>query len=163
LSDAPPKIRAAAGRLKFRNTLLVYLHVDGSDLFPDQWLYIHSPELATGRVTNFRNWVPQLYGASPNTILSLEFWCYDHEPLWKRPDAQLIERAAAEIHSPRLVERGRILDGHVVRLRRCYPVYATGYKQPLGQVTSYLSQLQGLTVIGRYGAFKYNNQDHSIL
>ena len=28
---------------------------------------------------------------------------------------------------------------------------------------SYLSAQAGLSVIGRYGAFKYNNQDHSIL
>ena len=32
---------------------------------PGQWLYVHSPELGTGRVTNFRNWVPELYGDSP--------------------------------------------------------------------------------------------------
>ena len=27
----------------------------------------------------------------------------------------------------------------------------------------YLSSVEGLHVIGRYGAYKYNNQDHSIL
>ena len=28
---------------------------------------------------------------------------------------------------------------------------------------AYLRSIDGLSVIGRYGAFKYNNQDHSIL
>src|SRR5438093_4590080 len=45
LYDAPPKIKAAASALKFRNTVLVYLDVEGRDLFPDNWLYVHSPEL----------------------------------------------------------------------------------------------------------------------
>jgi protoporphyrinogen oxidase len=163
LQDAPADVRSAAKQLTFRNTILVYLHVEGGDLFPDQWLYIHSPELLTGRVTNFRNWVPQLYGAAPNTILALEFWCYDHDPLWRESDAQLIERATAEIRSTGLTGAARILDGHVVRVRRCYPVYARGYREPLAKIQSYLNQLKQLTVIGRYGAFKYNNQDHSIL
>ena len=30
-------------------------------------------------------------------------------------------------------------------------------------VTAYLSGFSGLTPIGRYGSFKYNNQDHSLL
>ncbi len=163
LQDIPGEIRGAAQRLTFRNTLLVYLHIAANDLFPDQWVYVHSPELLSGRVTNYRNWVPQLYGESPNTILSLEFWCSDQDSLWRETDERLIERATAEIRATGLVSTAEILAGSVVRLRRCYPVYAKGYKQALSQVTSYLSQLEGLTVIGRYGAFKYNNQDHSIL
>jgi hypothetical protein len=42
-------------------------------------------------------------------------------------------------------------------------VYARGYKRHLQVLTSHLDKIQGLTAIGRYGAFKYNNQDHSIL
>jgi len=30
-------------------------------------------------------------------------------------------------------------------------------------IRDYLQGIEGLQVIGRYGAFKYNNQDHSIL
>ncbi len=46
---------------------------------------------------------------------------------------------------------------------RCYPVYKTGYKDDLNKVTDYLRRISSLTLIGRYGSFKYNNQDHSIL
>ena len=60
--------------------MLVYLNVADANLFKDQWLYIHSPDLGMGRVTNFRNWVPSLYGDSPNSILALEYWCYDEDP-----------------------------------------------------------------------------------
>ena len=48
------------------------------------------------------------------------------------------------------------------RIKRCYPVYEHGYKEKLKPVEEYLSTIKGLQVIGRYGAFKYNNQDHSI-
>jgi protoporphyrinogen oxidase len=163
LEEAPAAVRQAAERLTFRNTVLVYLLVAGRDLFPDQWLYVHSPELLMGRVTNFCNWVPGLCGSSPHTILSLEYWCSDADELWRQSDDDLVRRAGIEMVSTGLLGANAILDGHVVRVKRCYPVYARGYKQHVQTITSYLDSVQGLSAIGRYGAFKYNNQDHSIL
>jgi protoporphyrinogen oxidase len=58
LSNIPTTVSDAAASLRFRNTILVYLHVDAQTLFPDNWLYVHSPDLQMGRVTNFCNWVP---------------------------------------------------------------------------------------------------------
>jgi protoporphyrinogen oxidase len=163
LDGTPNAVRRAADELTFRNTILVYLHVAGKDLFPDQWIYMQTPHLRVGRITNFRNWVPQLYGASENTILALEYWCYDNDSLWKEPDEPLIARAQREIESTGLIGGASVLDGAVLRVRRCYPVYARGYQRHLAVVTQYLDQFSGLTPIGRYGAFKYNNQDHSML
>lgn len=163
LGDLPAHVEHAVGQLKFRNTVLVYLNVGAKDLFRDQWLYVHSPDLGMGRVTNFRNWVPELNGASPNSILALEYWCYDEDELWSQEPGQLIERATQEIRKTGLVGDAPVLEGHVERIRRCYPVYARGYKQHLDPVVEHVKSFQGLIPIGRYGAFKYNNQDHSIL
>jgi hypothetical protein len=55
------------------------------------------------------------------------------------------------------------MEGKIVKLPRCYPVYFRGYREALAPVREYLSTIEGLHVIGRYGAYKYNNQDHSIL
>ena len=49
------------------------------------------------------------------------------------------------------------------RVPRCYPVYALGYRESIGRIESFLDGYRGLSVIGRAGAFKYNNQDHSML
>lgn len=163
LEATPPEVREAAGRLGFRNTLLVYLNVAGTGLFPDNWLYVHSAELRMGRLTNFRNWVPELHRDQPTSILALEFWANDADPIWAEDDATLIARAKAELERTGLARGAAVLAGHVERVRRCYPVYRRGYREPLAKVEQYLRTLQSLTPIGRYGAFKYNNQDHSIL
>jgi hypothetical protein len=42
-------------------------------------------------------------------------------------------------------------------------VYRRGYQDLLAAIREHLASIGGLFVIGRYGAFKYNNQDHSIL
>ncbi len=163
LGNLPADVQSACQALTYRNTILVYLKIDGVDLFPDQWLYLHAPELTAGRITNFRNWTPELYGNANTSILALEFWCNDQDSLWNQPQSQLIDRASREIRATGLIGAARILDGHVVRLHRCYPVYRQGYKVPLARITEFLDRFSGLSFIGRYGAFKYNNQDHSIL
>ena len=70
LPETPYHIKEFANSLRFRNTVLVYLKINKTELFPDQWLYIHSANLKAGSITNFRNWVPQLYGKeeSSNTL-----------------------------------------------------------------------------------------------
>lgn len=163
LPDVPRHIRDHAGQLRFRNTILVYLRVESEDLFPDNWLYVHSAELQTGRVTNFRNWSRGIRRGAAATILSLEYWCGDGDQLWTREDRDLIALAKREIQSTGLTGAAPITAGHVHRIPRCYPVYRQGYKEHLKPVERYLSTIGGLSVIGRYGAFKYNNQDHSIL
>ena len=163
LGDLPPQVKEACEQLTFRNTTLVYLHVDARDLFPDQWLYVHSSDLRMGRVTNFRNWVPQLYGEHRTSILALEYWSYDRDELWREQDAPLIATAEREMRATGLMRDARVLDGAVVRVPRCYPVYQRGYRERLATVVDHLRTFEGLMPIGRYGAFKYNNQDHSIL
>ena len=163
LAEAPAEVMAAAKSLRFRNTILVFLKVEGVDLFKDNWLYVHSPELRTGRITNFRNWVPHLFGAEQSTILSLEYWCNNDEPIWQDNDVALVALAKNELARTGLTKGASISAGYVHRVPRCYPVYDRGYKSNLTPVEQYLKKIRGLSVIGRYGAFKYNNQDHSIL
>jgi protoporphyrinogen oxidase len=163
LGDPPPAVRVGLEKLRYRNTVLVYLHVGGRDLFADQWLYVHSPDMKAGRVTNFRNWVPELYGSADTTVLCVEYWCNDGDADWSAPDEQLTDLATREMGRTGLLNGAPVLAGKVVRIHRSYPVYARGYKEHLAPVVGYLRQFRGLTPIGRYGAFKYNNQDHSIL
>ena len=163
LPDAPQEVVSSINQLKFRNTILVYLKIDSINLFADNWLYIHAEDLRTGRITNFRNWSPQLYGNEQNSILALEYWCYDEDELWTGANDQLISLASDEVKKTGLIGDAAILDGFIHRVKNCYPVYNRGYKENLKPIENYLSTIDGLSVIGRYGAFKYNNQDHSIL
>jgi len=162
LPDTPHEVKEALKTLIFRNTILVYLNVDAVDVFPDQWIYVQSGEFKTGRITNFRNWVPQLYNNEKTTILALEYWSNEGEALWQESDEGLIKLATDEFKAMGF-SQAPVLGGHVQKVPRCYPVYHKGYKEKINVVQEYLKGIRALSVIGRYGAFKYNNQDHSIL
>lgn len=163
LPGVPNRVIESAKALKFRNTILVYLKVEATDLFPDNWLYVHAENLRTGRITNFRNWSPSLYGDEQNSILALEYWCYDNDDIWSWEHEDLVRLATQEIKSTGLIGDAEVSAGFVHRVKNCYPVYNKGYKENLKPVEDYLRTVENLSVIGRYGAFKYNNQDHSIL
>jgi protoporphyrinogen oxidase len=163
LGNVPESLKENIRALTFRNTILVYLRVENSSLFPDQWLYIHDSEVQTGRITNFRNWVPQLYGEENDSILCLEYWCNFDEPLWSAGEQELKDLAATELVKIGLAEESEIRDAFVFRIPRCYPVYFSGYAEKLKPIEVFLKKISNLHVIGRYGAYKYNNQDHSIL
>jgi protoporphyrinogen oxidase len=161
--NVPAGIADAARSLQFRNTILVFLKVESTALFADNWLYVHSPELRMGRVTNFRNWVPQLFGEEKSSILALEYWCNDADSIWKETDDTLATLAHEELCKTGLIGDAKISDAHIHRIPRCYPVYNRGYKNNLRPVERFLDSIENLIAIGRDGAFKYNNQDHSIL
>lgn len=164
LPDVPSEVREAAKKLTFRNTIIIYLEIAGKNLFPDNWIYVHSTNLGTGRITNFRNWAPQICADSPNTIIALEYWSNDDDAIWQQSDSLLVSSAAEELLSTKLVEnKASILNGKALRVARSYPVYRRGYGNLLTPIQKFLDGVRGLHVIGRYGSFKYNNQDHSIL
>ncbi|MGE0451516.1 MAG: FAD-dependent oxidoreductase, partial [Vicinamibacterales bacterium] len=163
LDGCPGEVRAAAARLTFRNTILAYLEVEGTAHFPDNWIYVHSPELRCGRITNFRNWTPDLCGGRGSTILCLEFWANDDDTIWQAPNGEVERLARDELAATGLAPRAAVLNAHIARIPRSYPVYRRGYQAHVEVIRRHLAGIRGLHAVGRYGAFKYNNQDHSLL
>jgi len=164
INDVPKDVVKASEALYFRNTILVYLEINKEDLFEDNWIYVHSPDVTHGRITNFRNWCPSINKNKKSTILCLEFWAFEEDKIWKSNDEYLSELAIKELKTLNLIEPDEIIhNSKVIRVPKCYPVYEIGYRDHLDLIENYLKSLNNLIPIGRYGAFKYNNQDHSIL
>lgn len=164
MDDVPNNVSQAVDKLYFRNTILVYVEVDNTDLFNDNWIYIHSPDVRHGRITNFRNWCPTLNKDKKTSILCLEFWAFEEDEIWRASDQYLFDLAIKELKKLKLIAAQEIIKNtKVIRVPKCYPVYEIGYSEHLKLIESFLNGIQNLIPIGRYGAFKYNNQDHSIL
>lgn len=164
LQNVSTDVLQSVEKLYFRNTILVYLEVDSIELFKDNWIYVHSPEVRLGRITNFRNWSKELNRDKKTTILCIEYWAFDNESIWKDQDKNIAELAKKEVRILKLIpEKIKIFNTYTLRVPKCYPVYETGYQVYLKKVENYLDMVENLIPVGRYGAFKYNNQDHSIL
>ena len=164
LDPAPPApvLEAAAG-LSYRDFLIVALVVDAPDLFPDNWLYIHSPEVRVGRIQNFKNWSPEMVPDASKTCLGLEYFCTRGDETWEMDGADLIALATRELAQIGLAGGAAVEDGTVIRQPMAYPVYDATYKRHLAVIQDYLSTFENLQTTGRAGMHRYNNQDHSML
>jgi protoporphyrinogen oxidase len=164
LDPAPPEaVRAAAERLRYRDFLTVSLIVDRPDLFPDNWIYVHSPDVRLGRIQNFKNWSPDMVPDPNKSCLGLEYFVWEGAGLWSMPDAELLDLGARELEQLGLVSRREVSDGAVVRMQKAYPIYDPHYQPALKTVRGYLETLTNLQQVGRNGQHRYNNQDHSML
>jgi len=160
---APLEVRSAAERLTYRDFLTVALIVEGEDLFPDNWLYIHDETVRVGRIQNFANWSPDMVPEPGKSCLGLEYFCNAGDDLWRMSDSDLIALATGELNSIGLVKTLRVLDGVVVRMPRAYPVYDGNYPAAISELRDYLKRFSNLQPVGRNGMHRYNNMDHSML
>ncbi|MEH1929768.1 NAD(P)/FAD-dependent oxidoreductase [Nostoc sp.] len=162
--SAPSPVLQAARSLKYRDFLIVALIIDAVDLFPDNWIYIHSPEFQVGRIQNFKNWSPAMVPDSSKTCLGMEYFCSQGDKLWSMSDRELIDIASQEIVVlGLLLNIEKIEDATVIRQLKAYPVYDEEYRQHLQVLQDYLKAFDNLQTVGRNGMHHYNNQDHSML
>lgn len=159
----PDDVLNAALALKYRDFFTVSLIIDKPQIFPDNWIYIHSPEVLVGRIQNFKNWSPEMVPDQQKTSLGMEYFCFITDEIWRKNDRDLIELGKEELIKLNFASREQIKDGLVIRSPKTYPIYDEGYKGRIETIKNYLSTIKNLQTIGRNGLHRYNNQDHSML
>jgi len=160
---APGEVLDAATWLSYRSFLTVCLIVNRDKLFPDNWIYVHDPDVHVGRIQNYKNWSAQMVPDAGKTGLGLEYFCNEGDSLWTRPDDELVEMAKRELEKIGLARVEEVSDGCVFRMPKAYPVYDSVYAHHLERVKAYLATFENLQTIGRNGLHRYNNQDHAMV
>lgn len=164
LAPKPPdEVLVAAGKLSYRAFSLIGLIVDKQKLFPDQWIYVHSPDVRVGRIQNFKNWSAAMVPDDQKTSLGMEYFCSEGDDIWTMSDADIISLATRELSMLGLADVDDVIDGYVVRQPHAYPIYDDGYSDNLKLIRDYLETFDNLQVVGRNGMHRYNNMDHSML
>jgi protoporphyrinogen oxidase len=158
----PPEVLEAAEDTSYRDFLSVALVVPEEFAFPDNWIYIHAPEVEVGRIQNYGSWSPYLVKEG-RTCLGLEYFVFEGDEMWTKSDEDLIEQAKKEIAFLGLVDPAKVELGHVVRVPKAYPTYDTGYLDRVELMRKWLEQnAANVHPVGRNGMHRYNNQDHSM-
>ena len=114
--------------LRYRDFLTVALVIDGEDLFPDNWIYIHEPDVRVGRIQNYRSWSPwmvpgRVQGLRRPRVLLLP----GRRPVGdgrRRAGRARQGRARASSASSR---REKVERGFVTRVPLAYPMYDADY------------------------------------
>ena len=160
---APVEIQEHARALKYRDFITVAVMIRRAAVFPDNWIYVHTPDINVARIQNYRNWSAAMVPDAEQTCLGMEYFCNEGDGLWSLPDSSLEELARREVVALGFAARDEISGSAVVRQRKAYPVYDWEYKEHLAALRAYLEGIENLQMIGRNGLHKYNNQDHAML
>ena len=164
LHPAPASdILHSGDELNYRDFLMVALILDAEDLFPDNWIYVHSEDVRVGRIQNFNNWSKAMVPDPGRTCIGLEYFCFKGDDLWTMADEDLIKLASRELSELGLADPTKVVDGSIVRMPKAYPVYDWRYREHLERVRESVDGIPNLHLVGRNGMHKYNNQDHSML
>jgi protoporphyrinogen oxidase len=163
--DPPPPARflEAGEGLRYRDFLVVALIIDKDDLFPDNWIYIHTPGVKVGRIQNFNNWSKAMVPDEGRTCIGMEYFCFKGDGLWSTSDEELIALGTKELGQLGMVDPKLVVDGTVVRMPKAYPIYDSKYRAHLEGARAWIDPISNLHPVGRNGMHKYNNQDHSML
>ena len=159
----PAAVITAAAGLRYRDFLTVALVVEGEPPFPDNWIYVHDPSVRVGRIQNFRAWSPWMAPDPRRSCLGLEYFCFRGDELWSMADAELVGLAQREVAALGLIDAGRVVGGHVVRVPKAYPIYDAAYPERVACIRGWVEGIVNLQQIGRNGLHRYNNSDHSML
>jgi protoporphyrinogen oxidase len=160
--DRPADALKAAEALTYRDFILVALILDQENLFPDNWIYVHTPGVTVGRIQNFSNWSAAMVPHAGQSCIGMEYFCFRGDGLWNSSDAELLELATRELETLGLSQSAKVVDGAVVRMPKAYPIYDSTYRENLDTVREYIDPIVNLHTVGRNGMHKNNNQDHSM-
>ena len=157
----PPEVLAAAHSLRYRNHIGVNFVISGPAPFADNWIYVHSPDVKMARISDYKNFSRDMAAMADSHPMTIEYFCFPDDDIWNSGDAELIERAVAELATMG-IKTTAPSDAFVVRSEKAYPVIERGFREKIDLIKAYLDQFENLLPIGRSGMFKYNNQDHAM-
>jgi protoporphyrinogen oxidase len=160
----PPRVTAATDALKYRDFLTVALMMKERAPMPDNWIYVHDPQVKVGRIQNFKSWSPELVPDPSMACYGLEYFCFEGDGLWASSDADLIALATRELAQLGLASPDDVRDACVVRQAKAYPVYDADYVRNVAVLRDELAaRYPGMHLVGRNGMHKYDNQDHAMM
>jgi protoporphyrinogen oxidase len=155
---------AAASRLRYRDFVIVVLIAREEGAFTDNWVYIQDEGVKVGRIQNFKSWSPEMVPDPALASYGCEYFCHQGDGIWAQSDAELTRLAEREMTSIGLLRPGAVVDSSIVRQPKAYPVYDSSYAKHVEVIRRELrARYPGLSVVGRNGMHKYNNQDHSMM
>jgi len=157
----PPEVLQAAGQIRYRAMLLVYLRVPVPRFTEFDAHYFPGADVSITRLSE-----PKNYSAttSPNgsTVLCAELPCDRDDEVWAMDDEQLVKKVAEDLRRVGLPLQAPPEDGMVRRLPFAYPIYESGYEVPFGTLDRWADTIPNLLTFGRQGLFAHDNTHHAL-
>ena len=154
LGSEPPAIR-------YLCTVLFNMEVNHAVLQKEQWIYYGSSDTLLSRVS-ITNEMADYMAPLGKSGLCVEVTCFEGDEPWKHPE-KLVEQIQRDLVRLKLVRSTTDFAGvHIERVRDTYPIYDLQYRKSFSEAQRIAKPYGNLRLLGRTGAYWYNNSDHSM-
>jgi protoporphyrinogen oxidase len=155
------EVSEAAGRLRHRAMVLLYLVLDQPRWTEFDAHYFPGPEVTASRVSEPRNYRTSADDPADRTVLCAEIPCWQDDVVWQAEPEQLADQLADELAAAGL-PRPRTVATEVRRAPRAYPLYRPSFADDLAALEEWANELPRLITFGRQGLFTPDNTHHAL-
>ncbi len=150
----PPEVLAPAGRLRFRDLVLVALFLDRPSLSKNASIYFPDAGLPFARLYEPKN-RSRFMAPQDRTAVVVECPCFRDDAVWSAPDGRLVDTVRGHLARLGLIREPEVLGGTVARLEYAYPVIERGTEAKTRKIFGYLERFENLRSSGRVALFEY--------
>lgn len=150
----PAHVRAAAGALRYRNVVLVALFLATPSITSYATVYFPDAAFPFTRVVEPRNRSP-LMSPPGHTSLVAEIPCWQEDEAWVTDDDRLVRLVRDHLERLGWVKPDRVVGAMVERVAGAYPVTTLRARDAVRAITEWVSQIEGVYLLGRAGTFRY--------
>jgi protoporphyrinogen oxidase len=158
---APPEVLGAAGSIRFRSMILVYLVLAQERFSEFDAHYFPETEIPITRMSEPRNY-STVSAPADRTVLCAELPCSTGDDWWSLPDAALGDLVRDALAALGIPIASRVLEVATRRLPQAYPIYERGYETHFERVDAWLDGLPDVLTLGRQGLFAHDNTHHTL-
>jgi len=155
------EVREAAGHLRFRKLILLYLVVERVPIYEHTVAFFPSGDFIFGRTWEQGNFSREMM-PDERSVFGAEITCWEDDDIWTADDAQVFERVIPQLEAARVVRRDEVEEYFTVRLDYVYPVLDRHFEKRLKAVEDYVASVENLWINGRPGLFSYINIHQAI-
>jgi protoporphyrinogen oxidase len=157
---APPAVLQAAGSLRFRSMILIYLVLEAEQFTEFDAHYFPDANIGITRLSEPKNYgLAKLPG---RTVLCAELPCFQTDPVWSASDPDLGRLMMDALTASGIPVRAKVLEVSSRRLPQAYPLYTREYREQFDRIDGWLNGLDGVLTFGRQGLFAHDNTHHAL-
>jgi protoporphyrinogen oxidase len=154
LGKEPPELR-------YLSTVFYNVEVHADVKQHQQWIYYGGQDTVLSRVSITKEMAPYM-SPEGKTGLCVEVTCFEGGRLWHQPET-LLDQIKSDLVRLDLVANAQDIGTiHIEKVRDTYPIYDLKYKESFAAAVRMTKPLENLKLLGRTGAYWYNNSDHSM-
>lgn len=138
--------------VNLNDLILIFFHVDTKSLIDESWVFVPDPNIIFHRISEQESFDYDM--VTKGSIVCCEIMSSEERNMINKSDEELYK-----LVQEGMIEMGykniNILDKKIIKLKKSYPVFKTGYEIGLNKLLKRMDKFENFKSVGRQGAFNY--------